>query len=265
MRNGGVTLITGGGTGLGAALAKRLTSRSQEVLITGRRLSPLLKTKSEVRNQNLVRVVAADIGTPSGRDDILAALGEEVKLKCLIHNAAILEPVGRLVDVKMDQWRDHMSINLDGPLALTQALIPMLIPKEDEDENQTGGRILHISSGAAHYPYRGWGPYCISKSAFHMMYRVLASELSLLGIAVGSAKPGVMDTPMQDLIRSKSTTEVPDVGRFRVLMDNGMLWDPSEVARFLDWLLHETNDVEFSEREWDVRDEEYSQRWQGYE
>jgi len=132
-------------------------------------------------------------------------------------------------------------------------------------EAEEGGRILHISSGAAHYPYRGWGPYCISKSAFHMLYRVLASELAPLGIKVGSARPGVMDTPMQELLRSKEEEEMPDVGRFRVMKEKGMLLDPDTVAKFLDWLLNDTNDVEFSEKEWDVRDEEVRHRWEHFE
>jgi len=268
----GVTIITGGGTGLGRALAHRLTKHAhQPVLLIGRRLAPLLQTQSTSLHPHLVRVVAADIATTSGRQDVLAALGEEERVKALVQNAAILEPVGRLVDCDVGEeggkWREHMGVNLEGPLGLTQALLGRMqcLKGEDDDAAGNGGRILHISSGAAHYPYRGWGPYCVSKSAFHMMYRVLASELSPLGIAVGSARPGVMDTPMQDLIRSKSHKEMPDVNRFRVMKEKGMLLDPETVARFLDWLLNDTNDVEFSENEWDVRDHKFKHRWKHYE
>jgi Dehydrogenases with different specificities (related to short-chain alcohol dehydrogenases) len=148
-----------------------------------------------------------------------------------------------------------------GPLFLTKALLPRLIP--DNVEEERGGRVLHISSGAAHYPYRGWGAYCTSKAAFHMLYRSLALELSPLGVSVGSARPGVVDTPMQDLIRQKSEQELPDVSRFRQLKDQGTLMDPSEVAIFLDWLLNETNDVEFSEKEWDVREADRT-RWENF-
>ena len=97
-----------------------------------------------------------------------------------------------------------------------------------------------------------------------MIYKVLASEVSHLGIAVGSARPGVVDTPMQDLIRQKTSAEMPDVSRFQIMKKQGSLVNPEDVAKFLDWLLHETNDVEFSEQEWDIRDEVSLHRWENY-
>ena len=257
-----VSIITGGGSGLGAALAKRLISRSQPVLLVGRNLDKLLETKSNSRNPDLVRTVEADVSEPEGHEAIVSALEEHERVKALIHNAAVLEPVGPLIEVTREQWQKHMAINVEGPLFLTKALLPRL--KSMDVEESHGGRVLHISSGAAHYPYRGWGPYCTSKAAFNMVYRVLSSELAPLGVTVGSARPGVVDTPMQDLIRTKDERDLPDVSRFKVLKENGALLQASEVAKFLDWLLNETDDVEFSEDEWDVRDEKNRARWQDY-
>ena len=248
----GLSIITGGGSGLGAALAKRLVSRSQPVLIVGRRLKKLLETKESCVNPSLVRTVVADVSTSDGHDAIINALGDDERVKALVHNAAVLEPIGSLMEMNPKQWREHMAINLDGPLFLTKALLPRLQPRNVDEER--GGRVLHIGSGAAHYPYRGWGAYCTSKAALHMLYQSLAVELSPLGVAVGSARPGVVDTPMQDLIRQKDERQMPDVSRFRLLKEQGNLLDPMEVAIFMDWLLNETDDVQFSEKEWDVRD-----------
>ena len=97
-----------------------------------------------------------------------------------------------------------------------------------------------------------------------MVYKVLAAELLPLGITVGSARPGVVDTEMQDLIREKSSKQFPDVARFKVMKEQGSLVDPDDVAKFLDWLLHDTDDVEFSEKEWDIRDEESLHRWENF-
>jgi len=149
----GVSIITGGGTGIGAALAKRLVSRSQKVLIVGRRANKLYETKNRCSNPGLIRTVVADISKPEGRQAILESLGENERIDNLVHNAAILEPVGPLIDVRPEDWSKHMAINVDGPLFLTQTLLPMLMKK---DENDKGGRILHVSSGAAHHGYRGW-------------------------------------------------------------------------------------------------------------
>jgi len=97
-----------------------------------------------------------------------------------------------------------------------------------------------------------------------MVYKVLSAELIPLGISVGSARPGVVDTAMQDLIREKNENEMPDVSRFRIMKEKGSLVDPNDVAKFLDWLLHDTDDVEFSEKEWDIRDEESLRRWEHF-
>jgi|EP00979_Chaetoceros_neogracilis_P001095 NAD(P)-dependent dehydrogenase (short-subunit alcohol dehydrogenase family) len=261
MSGSGVSIITGGGSGLGRALAQRLVSRSQPVIIVGRRQGKLLETQELCANPSLVRIVVADVAQTEGHDAILGILKKNEKIRALVHNAAVLEPVGKLMDMDPEKWREHMQINLDGPLFLTKKLLPRLKP--DNVDEERGGRVLHISSGAAHYPYRGWGAYCTSKAAFHMLYRSLAVELSPIGVAVGSARPGVVDTPMQDLIREKSELELPDVLRFRQLKEQGNLMDPKEVATFLDWLLNETDDVAFSEKEWDVRNSD-RQMWENF-
>lgn len=248
----GVSIITGGGSGLGRELAKRLVSRSKPVLIAGRREDKLIETKESCSNPDLVRTIVADISQSDGREAIVNALEPNEGVKALIHNAAVLEPVGKLMGMDPEQWRKHMETNLDGPLFLTKALLPRLKP--DCVEENRGGRVLHVSSGAAHHPYLGWGAYCTSKAAFHMLYRSLSAELSPMGISVGSARPGIVDTPMQDLIRTKDEEDMPDVSRFRMLKEQGKLVSPEEVAIFLDWLLNGTDDVQFSEKEWDIRD-----------
>mmetsp|Transcript_15999 Transcript_15999/g.19536 ORF Transcript_15999/g.19536 Transcript_15999/m.19536 type:complete len:262 (+) Transcript_15999:173-958(+) len=258
----GISVITGGGSGIGAALAKRFVSRSQEVLIVGRRSNALLQTKNECSNPSLVRLVEADVSKEDEHEKIFESLKEYEWIDNLVHNAALLEPVCPLMDVSLKDWRKHMAVNVDGPLFLTKQLLPKLQARRVDSDH--GGRVLHISSGAAHHGYQGWGAYCTSKAAFHMVYKVLSAELAPLGVTVGSARPGVVDTPMQDLIREKTEREMPDVSRFKIMKKQGNLLGPDEVAQFLDWLLHETDDVEFSEREWDIRDEEFHHRWENY-
>lgn len=267
----GISIITGGGTGIGAALAKRLVSRSQKVLIVGRRADKLLETQSQctpstngTSSSSLIHTVVADVSKPEGRDAIVQSLHDhnELQIDNLIHNAAVLEPIGPLMDVSVEDWRKHFEINVESPLFLTKALLPFLKKGDTMEGMNRCGRVLHISSGAAHHGYRGWGPYCTSKAALHMLYKVLSSELTPEGIAVGSARPGVVDTPMQDLIRDQSEHNLPDVSRFKVMKEQGSLVSPEDVAKFLDWLLHETDDVEFSEKEWDIRDDQSLHRWE---
>ena len=103
------------------------------------------------------------------------------------------------MNVDRESWGNVVATNLEAPLFLTQALIPNLKLSAAEGDKP---RVLNVSSGAAVNSYEGWGPYCITKAGLNMMYRCLSVELSHIGILVGSVRPGVVDTPMQDSVRA---------------------------------------------------------------
>ncbi len=154
-----ISIITGGGSGIGRALAKRLSSRAQPVLIIGRNADKLHETKDQSSNPSYIHTVVADVSLPEGRQSIVQSLDDFGidHVSNLVHNAALLEPVGPLLDVQMDEWKKHMAVNVEGPLFLTQSLVDRLKKGVNEDgENQKGGRVLHVSSGAAHHGYQGW-------------------------------------------------------------------------------------------------------------
>lgn len=232
-------IITGAGTGLGRAIATKLADTGLRVIGVGRRLEPLESLEDE--SAGSITGVAADVGTPEGRQAIVDALGPEDAVRCLVHNAGVLEPVGPLSRVSLRDWHYIQAINVEGPLFLTQALLPRL----------KGGRVLHMSSGAAHRSIPGWGPYCTSKAALHMLYMVLRDELAAEDVAVGSLRPGVVDTPMQALIREQAREDFPAVERFRELKESGQLNDPDAVAAFTVRLLTEVDAAAFSAEEWE--------------
>jgi NAD(P)-dependent dehydrogenase (short-subunit alcohol dehydrogenase family) len=235
-----VDVITGAGSGIGAALSRALLARGDAVIGVGRRADALRDTGAGAPG---FQAVAADVSTPLGRDAVADAVAGR-RVRYLVHNAGVLPPVGRLMDVDPEQWRYAQAVNVEGPLFLTQRLLPWL----------PGGRVLHVSSGAAHRPVRGWGAYCTSKAALYMVYRLLAEELAGRGIAVGSLRPGVVDTPMQALIRGQSETDFPDVARFRALKTDAALTTPQRVAEFVLAVLERTDDGRFSAQEWDIRE-----------
>lgn len=237
-------VVTGGGSGIGAALAHQLARRGLHVVIVGRREGPLEDVRSAAPDR--ITACAADVAEPDGRRHIAAALPPDARLAALVHNAALLEPVGPLAEVELEAWRYHQRVNVEAPLFLTQALLPRL----------RGGRVLHLSSGAAHKPYEGWGAYCTSKAALHMIYQVLRLELAAHEVAVGSARPGVVDTPMQSHIRGIPEARFPHRARFVRLKAEGNLLPPEHAAAFLERLLLDVDADTFSSKEWDVRDQD---------
>ncbi|MCK8515488.1 SDR family NAD(P)-dependent oxidoreductase [Methylonatrum kenyense] len=246
--NNRLAVVTGGGSGLGRALCHALADRGLEVLAVGRRQAPLTETCRAYPER--IRSLSADVATESGRDAIAAAVGGQA-VAALVHNAGVLEPVAPLERISLQDWRHSQAINVEAPLFLTQLLLPWL----------RDGRVLHISSGAAHSAYSGWGAYCTGKAALYMLYQVWSKELVERGVAVGSVRPGVVDTPMQTLLRQQRRADFPAIDKFLDLHSRGKLEDPKAVAGFISWLLLDVGTSAFARTEWTFTDPEQQAMW----
>ena len=242
-------LITGGGTGIGRALAERFADKGWRVTIVGRRLNLLQEVARDYPDK--ISIITADVGRNQDRQKIVAEAKGTLDL--LVHNAAVLGPVGPILDQSPEDWKSHMATNVEGPLFLTQALLPNLV------ENS---RVVNISSGAAHQGIPGWGMYCTSKAALFMLGQLLKDELAQRNIWFGSVRPGIVDTPMQAEIRALEPESFPMVEQFRQYKATGALVTSELVAQYLDWLLLEVSGPQLGEREWDIRDAEWQSAWQ---
>jgi len=242
-------LITGGGTGIGRALAGRFADKGWRVTIVGRRLNLLQEVARDYPDK--ISSISADVGSIQDRQKIVSEAKGTLDL--LVHNAAVLGPVGPILDQSPEDWKSHMATNVEGPLFLTQALLLKLV------ENS---RVVNISSGAAHQGIPGWGMYCTSKAALFMLGQLLKDELAQRNIWFGSVRPGIVDTPMQAEIRALEPKDFPMVEQFRQYKATGALVTSELVAQYLEWLLLEVSGPQLGEREWDIRDAEWQSAWQ---
>ncbi len=242
-------LITGGGTGIGRALAGRFADKGWRVTIVGRRLNLLQEVARDYPDK--ISIISADVGSIQDRQKIVSEAKGTLDL--LVHNAAVLGPVGPILDQSPEDWKSHMATNVEGPLFLTQALLLKLV------ENS---RVVNISSGAAHQGIPGWGMYCTSKAALFMLGKLLKDELAQRNIWFGSVRPGIVDTPMQAKIRALEPKDFPMVEQFRQYKATGALVTSELVAQYLEWLLLEVSGPQLGEREWDIRDAEWQSAWQ---
>ena len=242
-------LITGGGTGIGRALAGRFADKGWRVTIVGRRLNLLQEVARDYPDK--ISIISADVGSIQDRQKIVSEAKGTLDL--LVHNAAVLGPVGPILDQSPEDWKSHMATNVEGPLFLTQVLLLKLV------ENS---RVVNISSGAAHQGIPGWGMYCTSKAALFMLGQLLKDELAQRNIWFGSVRPGIVDTPMQAEIRALEPENFPMVEQFRQYKATGALVTSELVAQYLEWLLLEVSGPQLGEREWDIRDAEWQSAWQ---
>ncbi len=243
---GEIHLVTGASSGVGRALCKDLAKRGLRVLGVARRMAELEALRNEHPDQ--IQILDADLAGPIGWHSVVDRVRDRHQVSSLTHSAAIANN-GYLKDIDLESYRKMVAINLEAPIFLTQALLPHF---------RRGARILHLSSGAAYRAIEYGGLYSITKAALLMAYRAWNADFPRGEIYVGSARPGVVDGPMQDVARSGN---YPGVEMFRGFKEKGMLIQPSRVAEFLGWLLLRTSDVEFVSQDWNILDESHHARW----
>jgi benzil reductase ((S)-benzoin forming) len=239
-------VITGGSRGIGAALAQTLASKNQTVLIIGRDKQAL---QTLAASSSYISMLCADVASPTGRDAIIAHLESTPNIQGLVHNAGSIEPIQPMRHLDEKDWRALMSLNLDAPFFLTQKLYKKLLR----------GRVLHISSGAAHFPVTGWAPYCVSKAGLSMLTRCWQTECP--EIASASVMPGIVDTTMQAVIRESEHLAPEKHHFFQELKTNNQLVSSKTVASFLSWLLLDIDKARYVSHEWDIYDTSHHAEW----
>lgn len=243
-------VITGGGSGLGQALAWEFAQLNFQVYIIGRRSIVLTETQS--RFPEHIHIIVADVSSQTGRQLISEELKNINHIDYLIHNAGTVEPISPLAEINEQQLQQTLATNCLGPLFLTQLLLPKL----------KNSRILHTSSLWAHQAASNFGSYCISKAAFYMSKEVLNLELSNSGILFGSASPGIVDTPMQETMR-KSEKSGMLKKYFIQSKEQAHIIAPKVSAKFFRYLLLETTAAEFTQGEWYIYDIKHHKHWLG--
>ena len=140
----------------------------------------------------------------------------------LVNNAAVIGPIGRILDISAEDWATNIDINLTAAFHATQRALAHMVATG-------GGTIVNISSGAAHRPQEGWSAYCAGKAGLDMLTRSVHLEYADQGIRIFGFAPGVVDTDMQGAIRASGINPVSKLPR-------SSLAPASEPARAIAWL-----------------------------
>lgn len=241
-------IITGGGSGIGRALAQELALRGENVLIVGRRQQALDET---AQTSSLIQCCCADVSGVEGRQKIADALTNTAYIKALVHNAGVIEPIAPLAALDVVAFEQALATNLTAPLFLTQLLLSKL----------TQSRVLHIGTAAAYFPIHAWAAYCVSKAGLSMLTRCWQLENGVEPLSFASVMPGIIDTDMQAVIRHAQTMEPDKLTFFQQLYENHKLLSPATVAQFLSWLLLRVTPERYVAKEWDIYDQSHHPEW----
>jgi meso-butanediol dehydrogenase / (S,S)-butanediol dehydrogenase / diacetyl reductase len=185
---GKVALITGGGSGIGAAIAERFVAEGARVCISGRRQEVLEKTAASLPSGTVVTCVG-DTGNDADVSRMVATTVEfGGKIDVLVNNAAISAngPVG---DMDRTVWRQVLNVNLNGPFMLMQETIPHMV-------KNGGGSIINVASVGGLRCLPGMPAYCTSKAALVMLTQQTALDYGPQKIRVNAVCPGAIKTEM---------------------------------------------------------------------
>ncbi len=228
-----IFLITGGSSGLGLAIAEKLsrepdnvvisTSRSQKKIQRALDQNPSLKGK--------VLFLKGDVSKPDDcnkiREQIESRYG---KLHGLVNNAGVLTK-GGMEMVSYEQWKFNLDINLNGPYLLTQTLLPLL-------KKAKGASVVNVSSIASVRPGSSVA-YSVSKAGLDMLTEFLAGDLGPYKIRVNSINPGLVKTNIH-----LDNQIVEDKEAYSNLLENaisrypiGRIGEPEDIASLAVFLL----------------------------
>lgn len=183
-----VALITGGGSGIGAAIAERFVSDGAQICITGRR-QELLENMARSLPANKVTICAGDVGKEEDVQKMIdAAVKFGGKLDVLVNNAAITNP-GPVAELDSKMWMDVLAVNLTGPFLLMKAAIPHMLKAGK-------GSIINISSLGGLRCLPGMPAYCSSKAGLIMLTQQAALDYGRANIRCNVVCPGGVKTDM---------------------------------------------------------------------
>ena len=228
--------MTGGGRGIGAAVADALARRGATITVMGRTTSTLDRTVADLRERHGVAALAVECDVADESSVARAFLDASEKQGdafILVNNAGGGESAAFL-DTDREMWDWTLAVNLTGTYLCTSRVLPAML-------SAGAGRIVNIASTAALRGYRTMAAYCAAKHGVLGLTRALALETARKGITVNAVCPGYTDTDLAqeavlNIAAARSVSKDEALAILLKSMPQGRLTTAAEVAAAVAWL-----------------------------
>jgi NAD(P)-dependent dehydrogenase (short-subunit alcohol dehydrogenase family) len=185
---GRTAVVTGGGNGLGAAIAVALHTAGATVVVVGRdreKLDGVVRRLGE-----RARSIVCDVSDPASVSRLQEAL-HATEVSILVNNAGIAGPVAALTDIAVEEWDEVFAVNVRGTFLMCRALLPGMTARG-------AGDVINIASVSGKRPLAHRTPYTASKMAVLGLTATLAFEVGPSGVTVNSLSPGPVAGPRME-------------------------------------------------------------------
>jgi len=220
-------LVTGAGSGIGAACVRRLFAEGASIVAADVRREEVDKVVSEFQETDRIYGVGVDV---SDRNQVAAFVSGAVQRFGKLHglvNSAGIRGVGGVLDVDPETWRRVLSVNLDGTFNVCQAFARAVT------EARTPAAIVNLSSAAGIRGVPNRLPYAASKYGVVGITQTMALELGSFNVRVNAVVPGMIRTPLTEVMFK----DPENVKRIRAAHPIGREGQPEEVAAAISFLL----------------------------
>ena len=224
---GQIAVVTGGGGGIGSAIAKRLASEGGVVIVTDSNLDGANEVAREITQAGgRAEALQADISQGAECRRLVAeVLKRHARIDVLVNNAGIMRR-GNIMDISEDDWNITMAVNIDAMFHLSRAVIPGMIA-------QGGGAIVNTASQWGLHPAPNHIAYNVSKAAVASFTQNLGRDYAPHKIRVNGVCPGEVHTPMLEAGVKRSGRTMADLDK---LVPFGRVGKPEEIAALVAFL-----------------------------
>ncbi|CRK81559.1 (S)-benzoin forming benzil reductase [Neobacillus massiliamazoniensis] len=223
-------VITGASRGLGEAIAKRLIQEQIAVISVSRTENEELK-KLAITNDLYYQHYSCNLSLEKEVQEVFMEISHRIFLKnpeeiLLFNNAGMIEPIHTVGELDQTPILRNIKVNLVAPILITNIFL------KKASITNSSIQIVNISSGAATRAIEGWSVYCSAKAGLNMFTQTTALEQAELKTKnkIITFSPGIMDTKMQETIRSSSKESFKDLEIFKEYKENGKLLSADLVA-----------------------------------